>query len=168
MNNTPAKDTAELRLIVVQADWALRYLDERSRIEGVLLGSALNIQHIGSTAIPGITAKAILDIAVAIRDFESGHALVQNLASLDYTYHGENGMPRRHYFDRDDMVHLHMFERDSLDWKRHLRFRDRLLASPELATRYSRVKLDAARDSRGCRENYQTLKASFIGAVQSL
>jgi len=168
MSVTHTQKPAELRLVVVGAEWAARFAEERARIVVALAGSASDIQHIGSTAILGITAKPVLDIAVAIHDFESGHALVPALVALGYTYHGENGIPRRHYFERGDMYHLHVFELASLDWRRHLRFRDRLLASPELATRYSQVKLAAARDSGGVRERYQDMKASFIEEAQNL
>jgi GrpB-like predicted nucleotidyltransferase (UPF0157 family) len=168
MSITPTQNLAEFHLVVVGAEWAARFAEERSRIAEALAGSALDIQHIGSTAVPGITAKPVLDIAVAIHDFESGHALVPALVALGYAYRGENGIPRRHYFERGDMYHLHVFEQESLDWQRHLRFRDRLLASSELASRYSQVKLAAARESGGRRERYQDLKASFIEEVQNL
>jgi GrpB-like predicted nucleotidyltransferase (UPF0157 family) len=159
---------SEVRLVIVGAEWEARFAEERARITEALAGNALDIQHIGSTAIPGITAKPVLDIAVAIHDFESGHALVPALVSLGYTYRGENGIPRRHYFERGDSYHLHVFDQGSLDWRRHLRFRDRLLASPEVAARYSQVKLAAARESGGIPARYQDLKASFIKEVQNL
>jgi GrpB-like predicted nucleotidyltransferase (UPF0157 family) len=156
-----------LQLLIVGKEWASRFAEERSRIAHALGDSALDIQHVGSTAIPGITAKPILDIAVAIHDFESGHALVPFLVALGYTYRGENGIPRRHYFERDDAYHLHVFEQGSLDWRRHLHFRDRLLASSELARRYSQTKFDAAQEADGDRERYQSLKSVFIAEVQS-
>lgn len=157
-----------LHLVVVGEAWAGRFAEERARLAGALGESALDIQHVGSTAIPGITAKPILDIAVAIRAFESGQALVPSLVALGYTYRGENGIPRRHYFERGDAVHLHVFEHGSLEWRRHLRFRDRLLASPELAARYSQVKLDALREAGGERQRYQSLKWPFIEEIQGL
>src|SRR5258706_16400551 len=102
MSATHTQKPAEFRLIIVGAEWAARFAEERARIIGALAHSASDIQHIGSTAIPGITAKPVLDIVVAIHDFESGHALVPALVTLGYTYRGENGIPRRHYFERDD------------------------------------------------------------------
>ena len=157
-----------LQLVVVGEEWAGRFAEERSRIAGALGDSALDIQHVGSTAIPGITAKPILDIAVAIRDFESGYSIVPSLVALGYAYRGENGIPRRHYFERGDAVHLHVFERGSLDWQRHLHFRNQVLASPELAARYSQVKLEAMRVPAGERQRYQSLKAPFIEEIQGL
>jgi GrpB-like predicted nucleotidyltransferase (UPF0157 family) len=168
MSITQTQKPAEFRLVVVGAEWAARFTEERSHIAEAFAGSALDIQHIGSTAIPGSTAKPVLDIAVAVRDFESGHAFVPALVALGYAYRGENGISRRHYLERGELYHLHVFVQGSLDWQRHLRFRDRLLASSELATRYSQVKLAAARESGGRRERYQDLKASFIAEVQNL
>ncbi len=73
---------------------------------------------------------------------------------------GENGIPRRHFFVRGGSHHLHVFEQSSCDWQRHLRFRDRLLASPELATRYSELtsKLATARQASGDRERYPRIE----------
>jgi GrpB-like predicted nucleotidyltransferase (UPF0157 family) len=157
----------ELRFVVVGPEWAAFFADERLRLIGVLGPIALDIQHIGSTAVPGITAKPVLDIAVAIRDFESGHALVPSIVALGYIYRGENGIPRRHFFMRGGTHHLHFFEHDGPDWHRHLRFRNRLLASPELALRYSQVKLAAVRQADGNRDRYQNLKSSIIEEFQN-
>jgi GrpB-like predicted nucleotidyltransferase (UPF0157 family) len=168
MSITQTQKPAEFRIVVVGAEWAARFAEERAHIAEALAGNALDIQHIGSTAIPGITAKPVLDIAVAIHDFESGQALVPSLFSLGYTYRGENGIARRHYFERGHLCHLHVFDEGSLDWRPHLCFRDRMLASPELAARYTQVKLAAARESGGNRARYQDLKASFIEEVQNL
>jgi GrpB-like predicted nucleotidyltransferase (UPF0157 family) len=160
--------SGELRLVVVDSNWSTRFVEERCRIAAALGESALDIQHIGSTAVPGITAKPVLDIAVAIADFEAGHALVPHLVTLGYTYLGENGIPRRHFFVRAGAYHLHMFEQGSSDWQRHLRFRDRLLTSAECATRYSLLKQSAAGQANGNREYYQKLKSSFIEEAETL
>src|ERR1051326_6910512 len=109
-----------ISLVTVGSDWSARFASERSRLAQTLGASAIDIQHVGSTAVPGIIAKPILDVAVAIRDFESGHALVPAIVSLGYAYRGENGIPRRHYFEHGDVIHLHVFEHASVEWRRHL------------------------------------------------
>ena len=157
----------ELRLVPVGPEWAARFDQERHRIAAALAAGMLDIQHIGSTAVPGIMAKPILDIAAAIDDFESGRALVSPLTALGYIYHSENGIPRRHFFVREGTHHLHIFERSSWDWKRHLLFRDRLRANPQLATQYSQIKLAAAIQSGSDRDRYQNLKSAFIERTQN-
>jgi GrpB-like predicted nucleotidyltransferase (UPF0157 family) len=159
----------ELRLIAVGPEWAQRFAQERSRLCAALGPRALDIQHIGSTAVPGLPAKPILDMAVAISDFEAGYVLVPLLLPLGYRYLGENGIPRRHYFVRGtpEAYHLHIFEQRSRDWQRHLHFRDRLLHSRELAQRYAQLKETAVGQCGGNRERYQQMKSSFIAEVQA-
>lgn len=156
----------ELRFVTVGPEWAKRFEREHRRIAETIGASALDIQHVGSTSVPGIIAKPVLDIAMAIQDFESGYAQVQPIVTLGYTYRGENGIPRRHYFELGWAVHLHVFEHGGAEWKRHLRFRDRLRASPELATRYSEVKRAAAKEAEGSISRYQELKSPFIRESQ--
>lgn len=173
-NNDTSKfglNPGELRLIVVGPEWALRFSAESDRIATALGPAAIDIQHIGSTAIPGILAKPILDIALAIQTFEDGFPLVPLLVALGYEYRGENGIPRRHYFVQGSprrTHHLHVFEQHGDDWAHHLRFRNTLLASPSTAARYSELKGAIAAQSGGQRDLYQSLKSSFIAEVHGL
>jgi GrpB-like predicted nucleotidyltransferase (UPF0157 family) len=158
-------DFGELRLVTVGPEWAQRFSAERDRLSAALGVAALDIQHVGSTSVPGILAKPILDIAVAIRSFEEGDALVPKLVALGYAYRGEYGIPRRHYFVQGSprrTHHLHVLEQHGADWQRHIAFRDRLLASPATAARYSELKRANLSESAGDRDRYQALKASFI------
>lgn len=157
-----------LQLVTVDKEWSILFEKERLLIVNALGDRMIDIQHIGSTAIPGIIAKPILDIAIAIHDFNAGYGLVPMIIALGYIYRGENGIPKRHYFERDDTYHLHIFEHDSQDWWRHINFRDQLLSSHDLVERYSQVKLDAARESNGERRRYQSLKSSFIQKIERL
>ena len=157
--------TGELHLVKVGPEWAQRFSGERDRISAALGEGALDIQHVGSTAVPEMLAKPILDIAVAIASFEEGDALVPLLEALGYHYRGEYGIARRHYFFQGDPQrthHLHMLEQRGAAWAGHVRFRDRLLASPALAARYSDLKMASIAESSGSRDRYQALKASFI------
>lgn len=160
----------ELRLVPAGSEWALRFLTERELLSNALGPAAIDIQHVGSTAVLGILAKPILDLAVAIPSFEYGHALVPILEALGYEYRGEYGISRRHYFVKGRprrTHHLHMLEKKSEDWKRHIHFRDRLRESSALAAQYSELKLNNLSDSAGNRDRYQSLKASFIAAIYS-
>lgn len=160
----------ELRLVAVGPEWAMRFSSESSRLSAALGAAALDIQHIGSTAVPGISAKPILDIAIGIRSYESGHALVPRFETLGYRYRGENGIPRRHYFVLGAprrTHHVHVLEHDSAEWQRHLAFRDRLLGSPANAARYSAFKSRCMAEASGNREEYQRLKTPFFEAVDA-
>ena len=157
--------SGEVRLVTVGPEWGVRFSDEHAHIRAALGANALDIQHIGRTAVPGILAKPILDIAVAIQDFEFGHRLVPLLVDLGYEYRGENGIARRHYFVKGSPQrthHLHVLEQGSAQLSRHLRFREILLRSPSIATRYSELKSAIAMEAGGRRDLYQSLKFSFI------
>lgn len=174
MNHPPEQNFGlladELQLLPVGQEWAQRFAAERKRLSDALGAAALDIQHIGSTAIPGILAKPVLDIAVAIHTFEDGLPLVPLLQAIGYEYRGENGIPRRHYFVLGKprcTHHLHIFELGCKEWLRHLYFRDRLLASAPLAARYSAIKTAAAEQAQGQRDGYQALKSDFIAEVQN-
>jgi len=173
MNNEIHPDfgliSGELRLIVVGPEWASRFATERDQLSATLGAAVIDIQHIGSTAVTGILAKPILDIAVAIEAFEGGHSLVPNIVALGYDYRGEYGIPRQHYFVRGAPLrthHLHVVEHRSAQWADHLRFRDRVIHSPKLAARYSDFKLAAANGTKWNRRLYQCLKSSFIDEFQ--
>jgi len=155
----------EVRLVHVDGTWSDRFASERAMLLSALGAGALDIQHIGSTAVPGMLAKPILDIGVAIRSFEAGVPLVPLVVGCGYEYRGEHGIPRRHYFVKGEprrTHHLHMLEAESDDWTRHLAFRDALRGSPALAAEYSQLKRSIVAQVGGDRERYQALKESFI------
>ncbi|MFN2230870.1 MAG: GrpB family protein [Anaerolineae bacterium] len=154
--------------------WARLYEKERARLQEAVGDQVLDIQHVGSTAIPGIVAKPILDIAVAVRSFEAAYACVEPIVALGYEYHGENGIPRRHYFVRRDpdsgqtIVHLHVNEVDGPDWENQVVFRDYLLAHPEAAQAYVALKQELAAQYPHDRDAYTEGKAPFITRILRL
>ncbi len=163
-----------VRLAPYETGWARLYEAERARLQAAVGEHVLDIQHVGSTAIPGIVAKPILDIAVAVHSFEAAYVCVAPIEALGYEYVGENGIPRRHYFVRRDpetgqtLVHLHMNELDGPDWENQVLFRDYLLAHPEAAAEYATLKRDLAAQYPRDREAYTEGKAQFIVQVLRL
>ncbi len=156
-----------LRLVVTDATWPRHFAAVQAELERGLGGSVRAIEHIGSTAVPGLLAKPVLDVAVEMARFEDGTALVPAFTALGYVYRGENGIPRRHYFKREGApeVHVHMLESSSAELVKHRRFRDRLRAEPALAAEYAAVKRAAVTAAGGVRARYQALKADFIAAA---
>ena len=127
----------------------------------------LDIQHIGSTAIPSIPAKPIVDIAISVKNFEKAKALVPLFESLGYTFKGENEIPGRHYFVKNiggaRTHHLHVFEQNNPNLAMHLLFRDTLRKNPELAQEYARLKLRLWRTCLDNRHAYQEGKKAYFG-----
>ena len=130
----------------------------------------LDIQHVGSTAIPGIPAKPIIDIAIAVANFEAAHVCIAPIEQLGYLYRGEYGLPRRHYFVKGNprTHHLHMNEMNSQDWQNQILFRDYLRQHPEMAQAYAALKTRLAGQYQQDRERYLQEKAPFIEEVLRL
>jgi GrpB-like predicted nucleotidyltransferase (UPF0157 family) len=156
-----------VRLAPYETGWTELYAVERARIEAVIGPHILNVQHVGSTSIPGIAAKPIFDIAVGVADFEAARVCIAPLEVLGYDYHGENGIPRRHFFTRGSptQYHTHMHEVTSRAWGNLVLFRDYLLRYPEEAQAYLALKQRLAKQYRHDRRAYTEGKAVFIERI---
>lgn len=129
---------------------------------------ALAIEHIGSTAICGIAAKPIIDIALAVREIADVEQIIQPFENLGYVYRGENGIHNRHYFRKGSprrTHHLHVVTYKSDLWRNHLLFRDYLRANPQIAVQYENLKREMAQTHRENREAYTEGKTEFIENV---
>ena len=156
-------------VIVVDYDssWPARYERERASIVealGDVMEGVDGIEHVGSTAVPGMAAKPIIDIMVGIRELPVGERCVQPLESLGYEYRGDAGIPDRYYFRKGNprSHHLHMVEHGSEFWERHLRFRDLLRERPAVAREYAALKKELAVQYRTDRLAYTEAKTPFI------
>lgn len=151
------------------SEWAQRFEQEAELLRATIGNFVLDIQHVGSTAIPGIPAKPVLDIGVAVDNFEEASRCIQPLESIGYIYRGENGIPRRHYFVKgsaDARTHqLHMNEISGSDWQQQIVFRDHLRQHPALAQEYAALKLRLAAQFPTDRIAYTEGKSGFISRV---
>jgi GrpB-like predicted nucleotidyltransferase (UPF0157 family) len=162
-----------VRLVPHEAEWARIFEEEKARIEAAIGPYILDIQHVGSTSIAGIPAKPIIDIGVAVWNFEEAAVCIEPIIHLGYVYRGENGIPRRHYFRKSNdgnirTHHLHMNEIDGSDWENQILFRDYLRQHPETAAEYARLKMRVAQEHPGNREAYLAGKGPFIEKVLRL
>ncbi len=130
----------------------------------------MDIQHVGSTSIPEMPAKPILDIAVAVESFEGATLCIRPLEELGYTYRGENGIPRRHYFVKGEprTHHLHMVEATSAMYKEYILFRDYLVQHPDIALEYALLKKRLAQQFVTERQKYQEQKDPFVQRILQL
>jgi GrpB-like predicted nucleotidyltransferase (UPF0157 family)/GNAT superfamily N-acetyltransferase len=144
-------------------EWPLLFEEEKASLTAALGNRAIAIEHIGSTSVPGLGAKPILDLMVGIESFESALAdLVPVVQSLGYEYCGEFGIPRRHYFRRGEpRTHqIHTFEVTDPEWKKHLAFRDFLRNHKPARDAYDTHKRTLAPDRS--RAEYQDAKGPLI------
>jgi GrpB-like predicted nucleotidyltransferase (UPF0157 family) len=148
-------------------EWEQLFNAERERLLGCLAGYVLDIQHIGSTAVPGLPAKPIIDIGVAVANFEEAFRCVPLLETLGYIYRGEFGIPRRHYFVRGEprTYQVHMNEIGSADWKNTIAFRNYLREHPEVAGDYAVLKKQLVEQFPTDIHAYTDGKSEFIHHV---
>ena len=126
------------------------------------------IHHVGSTAVPGLEAKPIIDILAGVRDLESARVCFDPLASLGYLY--APYLPdEMHWFCRPDPArrthHLHLVPAGSQRFRDELAFRDRLRAGPQVASSYAALKRELAERHRDDREAYTEAKGAFVSAI---
>ncbi len=153
-------------IIVVDYDdnWLIQYQQEKIKILNVLGDTVEDIQHIGSTSVPGLAAKPIIDIAIGLRQLPPSLVQISALEKLDYLYLGEAGIPGRHFFRKGIPIthHLHVVIWGGEVWERHILFRDFLGTHPEAAEQYATLKRDLAIQFRLDRERYTSSKAPLI------
>lgn len=152
--------------------WPLMYEREAERIRHACGDAIATIEHIGSTAVPGLPAKPILDIMPGVATHADGAHTIEPLTGLGYEYKGENGIPGRYYFDlryeQRVVVHVHLFEVNTENWLRHLLFRDYLRVHADVAGQYASLKRDLALRYRHERAAYTDAKSEFISDVVAL
>lgn len=159
-----------VRLAQYSPEWKTLYEKEERLLKDLIGKCIIDIQHIGSTSIPNMIAKPIIDIGIAIADFEEGKRCIEPIESLGYEYKGENGIPKRHYFVKGDPTthHLHIVEIDSAEWKKNITFRDALRKNENLAKEYAELKLSLAEKFKYDRVAYTDGKTDFVNYVLGL
>jgi GrpB-like predicted nucleotidyltransferase (UPF0157 family) len=156
------------KIVVVEHDpaWAEAFSAERERVAAALGDEAVAIEHIGSTAVPGLPAKPIIDIAAGLRDFAAAPACVAALVAIGYERAPEGDFGGRLFLrrvgpDGTATHHVSLTAHDSAYWADHLAFRDALRRDPELCRRYSLLKgeLAAVQDDI---EHYTRAKTALV------
>ena len=131
----------------------------------------IELHHVGSTAVPNIRAKPILDVLWIADEIEALDGLRHRMEEMDFVWKGENGIPGRRYcvrYNRERMVtyiHLHAFRRGHPAVEEHLLFRDYLRERPEKAQQYESLKRMLAEKFASDRKNYTDGKDALIKAL---
>jgi GrpB-like predicted nucleotidyltransferase (UPF0157 family) len=147
--------------------WSGMFAAESSQIMDVLRPNAIQIHHIGSTAIPVTVAKPIVDMLVVVHEINAVDGCSESMQAMGYQVMGEYGIPGRRYFRKDNSSgvrthHLHVFAQGSAEIICHLAFRDFMNAHHEFAEKYSRLKQTLATRPQMTSENYQNGKSVFV------
>src|SRR5262245_2942500 len=136
----------KVELVPHDGAWAPAATAEGERLISALAPVLLAVHHVGSTAIPGIVAKPILDLVPVATSVAALDACRPAVEALGYEWWGELGLPGRRYCTRSDpvtgrrLIQLHCYARGSPEIDRHLAFRDYLRHRPDVAEAYAREK----------------------------
>lgn len=150
--------------------WATAFNLEAAKIAVALGENVVKVHHIGSTSIPGIYAKSIIDVLVEVRNIDEVSNNNPAMKSLGYEAMGEFGISGRRFFRKDNVEgvrthHIHVFETGSNQVKRHLAFRNYMTAHPEAAREYSELKRNLARQHPADIKSYMDGKDGFIEEI---
>lgn len=163
--------TADEPVAVVEYDpeWVDRFERERELLESMLSRwLADGIHHVGSTAVPGLDAKPIVDILAGVRDLASSREAIEPLSHIQYRY-APYRTDEMHWFCKPDPArrsyHLHLVPEGSRRFRHELAFRDRLRTDARRAREYSELKREFAGRFRHDRNAYTAAKTSFIAAT---
>jgi GrpB-like predicted nucleotidyltransferase (UPF0157 family) len=162
--SAPAEEP--VRLVRYDPSWPAKFEAERARIRNAIGDWVVDgIHHVGSTAVPGLEAKPIIDILVGVRDLEESRACFEPLARLGYL-HAPYLADQMHWFCKPDpnrrTHHLHLVPAGSERYLDELAFRDRLRSDAGLAQRYAALKRRLAVQFEHDREAYTDAKGEFI------
>lgn len=160
------------RIVISEYDpqWPAIYKEEVGRILAVAGNTITAVEHIGSTSVPGLGAKPIIDIMAAVAQIDEAMALVEPLSALEYTYlpEYEEMIPERRFFRRgleSPSHHLHIVETTTDFWIDHLLFRDYLRSHRETAVEYEQIKRNLAARLGDDRAAFTVAKTLFIEPV---
>jgi GrpB-like predicted nucleotidyltransferase (UPF0157 family) len=148
-------------------DWPRLFEREARRISGALGDKALQIEHVGSTSVPGLAAKPVIDLVLVVADSADEGSYVEPLEAAGYTLRIREPELDEHRMFRgpDTRMHLHVFSQGCEEVERMLRFRDRLRESDSDRELYERVKRNLAQREWTYVQNYADAKTQVIEEI---
>ena len=170
--------TRTIEIVDYDPAWPETFSGISQAVAAALGRLALRIEHVGSTAVPGLGAKPIIDLDVVIESPRVLPLVAEALSTLGYTHEGDGGISGREAFRREGAAvpadgsgrewpahHLYVCPRDSEELRRHLLFRDYLRSHPEAAARYDALKRELARRYANDIDAYVEGKSAFVERI---
>ena len=162
--------TAKVIVVPYDHTWRAAFEAIRAELTNALGDLIVGIEHVGSTAVEGLSAKPCIDIDLVIEDRSMLDAVIAKLATIGYHHQGNLGIPDREAFDYRNKPHLHKHHlyvcpRDSVELHRHVTFRDFLRSHPDAVQQYSAAKEAAAQRFPDDIDQYIACKSPCIEAL---
>lgn len=162
----------KVKLIPYKKEWAVEFEKEKLRLEKILGDKAISIEHCGSTAVPGIKAKPVIDIMVGVKTIKREGEFCNNKLDKITGYYSRNK-----YFSKKDRFvvakgneqtrthYIHIVKHKGAIWSRLINFRDKLRKNKNLAQKYSKLKEDLFKAHPDERRVYTEKKSNFIKSI---
>jgi len=166
--NISKRDKRRVGVVSYNPNWKEMYKEESEKIKNILNDIIIDIHHIGSTAIPGIKAKPVIDILVEVKDIEGVDQYNHKMRELGYEVMGEYGIPKRRFFRKGENKrthHIHIFQVGNEEIGRHINFKEYLIACPDKAREYSKLKEKLVNKYTYDVKNYTNGKSDFIKEI---
>lgn len=161
-----------VRLVPHDPRWMRIAEDACAEIRRACANAILDVQHVGSTAVMGMSAKPIIDLVLGLEDIGSFESIRRPLSDIEYIYRGTGNGGVGHLLVRESepeirTVHVHVVPRGSTYWKEYVCFRDLLLQDECLRQEYEKLKQENAAAFRTDRDGYTAAKAEFVRGILS-
>ncbi|HET7579509.1 MAG TPA: GrpB family protein [Bacillales bacterium] len=159
----------KVEVVPYRPEWPGMFREEAEKIYAVFGNEPIHLHHIGSTSVPDLPAKPIIDLLGEVKMIENVDRFNQQLEGLGYEAMGEFGIPGRRYFRKGGDTrthHLHIFAEGTSEVRRHLAFRDYLRHSPEKRKAYGRLKMKLAEQYPHNIEKYMDGKDPWIKEIE--
>ena len=159
-----------VRIVRHRTEWSVLYCAEAEKIKSCLGDIAVDIQHVGSTAVPGLISKPIIDVAIAVNSHEAISAVVKRLPDIGYIDKGDQGANGGYLLVRESepdvrTFHIHVVEKNDVQWQNYIIFRDCLRRDANVRKEYAKLKKNLALKYPKDRDSYTRGKEQFIRIV---
>lgn len=162
--------TRKIEVVEYNPNWPQLFEIEAKRVKKALGKNCIQIHHIGSTSITGLSAKPIIDMLAVVQDIQIVDIANQAMESLGYEAKGENGIAFRRFFQKGKNIrthHVHVFQKGNSEINRHLKFRDWMRSHPDDAENYARLKVELSYKFPNDIDKYCNGKDAFIASIDA-
>ena len=158
------EEKRDIKIVPYNSDWPLKFEHHKSRMLNALGSSAVQLEHIGSTAVPALAAKPIIDMLLVVKDSSNESSYLPTLEGLGYVLRvREPDFHEHRMFRTPELdVHLHVYSAGSTEVERYITFRDRLRSNLSERKKYAQLKSQLATQSWDDMNEYANAKSSFI------
>lgn len=165
------KKTMKVRVVPYNPEWPEKFSREKDLLSHIFKDAIVFCEHIGSTSIPDMDAKPVIDILISAHNITEIDAFNHELEDLEYIARGEFGIPGRRFFVKDcareRSYQIHVFQNGNSQLLKHINFREYMIAHPDAAHEYAQLKIELAQRFPDDVRAYSEAKDAFIKNIDT-